>query len=122
MTVTPSIPWPDLPDEGPTTLDAVKLLLAITDNVDDAMVTAKVDAVNGIVRGLPISQLAVGEAAWPPRIIEGATMLAARWVRRRNSPSGVEAMGELGPAYVMRSDPDIAQLLQLGSYQPPVVG
>lgn len=122
MSVTPSIEWAGLPAGGPASLDAVKALLGITDNVDDAVVTAKVDAANSIIRGLPISQLAVDAETWPARIVEGGNMLAARWVRRRNSPAGVEAMGEFGAAYVMRSDPDIAQLLQLGSWQPPAVG
>jgi len=124
VSVTPSVPWAGLPDGGPATLAGVKLILGIRaeDETDDPMIQAKVDAVNSIMSGLPIAELAVDADTWPARIIEGANMLAARWVRRRNSPAGVEAMGEFGAAYVMRSDPDIAQLLQLGSWAPPAVG
>jgi hypothetical protein len=49
-------------------------------------------------------------------------MLAARLFRRRNSPAGVEAMGPDGATYVMRNDPDIGQLLRLGSWQLPGLG
>lgn len=52
----------------------------------------------------------------------GATMLAARWYRRRNSPEGVATMGQETPVYVQRNDPDLAQLLGIGAYAPPVVG
>jgi len=54
--------------------------------------------------------------------VQGATMLAARLHRRKGSPAGVEAFGSLGAAYVMRTDPDIAMFLKLGSWQRPQVG
>ena len=64
-----------------------------------------------------------GEAgAWSDRQAHGATMLAARIYRRRNSPAGVESIGELGPTYVSRFDPDLDMLLGLGHWQPPRVG
>lgn len=59
---------------------------------------------------------------WPAHWVHGARMLAARVYRRRDSPAGVEAMGELGPVYVQRNDPDLAQLLEIGRYAPPQVG
>lgn len=59
---------------------------------------------------------------WKQQFAHGATMLAARIYRRRNSPAGVESFGELGPLYVQRNDPDIAILLGLGSYRRPAVG
>lgn len=59
---------------------------------------------------------------WPEYWRQGAKMLAQRVYRRRDSPAGVESMGELGPVYVSRNDPDLAQLLQLGRYAKPVVG
>jgi hypothetical protein len=49
-------------------------------------------------------------------------MLAARLVRRRNSPAGVEAFTEMGPTYVSRFDPDVDRLLGMGPYRPLVVG
>lgn len=58
---------------------------------------------------------------WPPRWRQGTIMLIARYVRRRNSPSGVETVGDMGVAYVSRKDPDVAQLLEIGPYSKPVV-
>jgi hypothetical protein len=52
----------------------------------------------------------------------GATMLAARLYRRRNSPEGVATFTADAPVYVQRNDPDVALLLGIGSYAPPVVG
>lgn len=43
----------------------------------------------------------------------GAVMLAARWYARRSSSQGIASFGDFGPAYVSRTDPDIAQLLRL---------
>lgn len=60
--------------------------------------------------------------SWSPEIRYGAKLLAARLHRRRNSPAGVESLGELGPVYVSRNDPDLAQLLRLGRYSRPRVG
>lgn len=114
------------PDAGPATLEAVKLQLQLSDDVDDAFVTSCVDATNALVRTFRVAQLPdvepPVEPVWPAYIVRGADMLAARLVRRRNSPSGVEAMTDQGAAYVSRNDPDIAQLLQLGSYAKPSVG
>jgi hypothetical protein len=111
-----------LPDGGPTTRDAVKVQLAITDERDDARLDAQVAAVNSMVRTWRCSVAAVDQETWPDRIVLGATLLAARYFRRKNSPAGVEAMGTNGAAYVMRTDPDVAQLLQLGTHSPPTVG
>lgn len=68
-------------------------------------------------------------AAWVPptqhnsaAVKLGAEMLAARLWRRRQSSTGVETLGDIGTIYVARYDPDIAQLLGIGSYAPPSVG
>ena len=113
-----------LPVGGPTSVELVKVQLSIKseDTRDDAQLTSIVAAVNNLVRGMAVSEAAVGQATWPDRIILGASMLGARLFRRRNSPAGVESFGQLGATYVMRNDPDIAQLLQLGTYQAPQLG
>ncbi|MCM3577446.1 hypothetical protein M3686_04765 [Micrococcus luteus] len=59
---------------------------------------------------------------WDARTVQAAIMLTARLYRRRNSPAGVEAFTEGGATYVSRWDPDVAQLLRIGSYAPPRVG
>lgn len=111
-----------LPEGGPTSLPLVKAHLSIADDRDDTKLTTIVAAVNNLVRSMTVAEAAVGATTWPERIEYGATMLAGRLFRRKNSPAGVEAFGQLGAAYVMRNDPDIAQLLQLGTYQGPRVG
>ena len=52
----------------------------------------------------------------------GAIMLAARLFRRRNSPGGVETLGDITPVYVSRRDPDIAMLIGISTWQKPRVG
>lgn len=61
------------------------------------------------------------QADWPPQWRLGAIMLIARVDRRRMSPSGVETISEMGPVYVSRRDPEVAQLLELGEWKKPVV-
>lgn len=113
-----------LPEGGPATLPLVKADLGITDDRDDDRLTGIVGAVNRVVRSWPVSASAV-DGTWEddaPDALQGARMLAARLFRRKGSPAGVEAFGSEGAAYVMRNDPDIALLLQLGPYTPPMVG
>ena len=54
-------------------------------------------------------------------VYQAAVMLAARLVRRRNSPGGIESFGE-SVTYVSRYDPDIARALHSGSWALPGVG
>ena len=80
-------------------------------------VDSVVRAVNSLIKSYK------GERdTWPEYWAHGAKMLAMRIYRRRDSPGGVEALGELGPVYVSRNDPDLAQLLEIGRYAKPVVG
>lgn len=81
------------------------LLVPVVAAVNDYMVALKGDLVE-----------------WPPRFVQGGIMLAARLYRRRNSPAGVEAFGELGGVYVQRNDPDVALMLELGVYKRPLIG
>lgn len=116
-----------LPAGEPTTLELTKawMKMEADDVVDDDVITACVDAVNVLVRGLPVAQALDTDPApetWPASIRLGARMLAARYARRRNTPGGVEVAGQFGVAYVRRVDPDVAQLLQLGDYAAPGVG
>lgn len=122
-------PIAGLPAAGPTDLATVKLALtypAAADPIRDPQIQSVVDAVNYWVRCLPIasSSLAYGTPppAWPPTVTKGATMLATRLWRRKDSPSGVEAFTDAGAIYVSRNDPDIGMLLELGNYTRPAVG
>lgn len=113
-----------LPVGGPTTRELVKsqLRIAPDDVRDDAELADVVAAVNAEVRSWPQAAPAAALGVWPDNYTRGATMLASRLWRRKNSPAGVEAFGSLGASYVMRTDPDIAMLLKLGSWAGPELG
>lgn len=113
-----------LPEGGPTSVPELRtqLSMAESDVRSNAELAAIVAAVNSEVRTWQVAADAVDAEAWPDRIVQGTTMLAARLFRRKGSPAGVEAFGSLGAAYVMRTDPDIAMLLKLGSWSRPQVG
>lgn len=107
------------PAPTPTSETRVREYLGIEAGAGDGLPEV-VAAVNALILGwrTPPAEGAV----WPADVATGATMLAARVWRRRNSPAGVETFGELGPLYVQRNDPDIAMLLGLGNYLRPAVG
>lgn len=113
---------PGLPAEGPATRTRVKGFLRITDATDDTRIDEVVAAVNSLVRTWPCSAASVDADEFTANVTEGATMLAGRLFRRRESPAGVAAFGELGPVYVMRNDPDVAMLLNLGGWSRPQLG
>lgn len=56
-----------------------------------------------------------------PDAYRGAVMLAARTVRRRNSPGGIESFGD-SVTYVAMYDPDVDRFLRRGKYRMPGVG
>ena len=58
---------------------------------------------------------------WPADVMQGATMLAARNIERRNSPVGV-SQGIDGATYIPGRDRDLDQYLRLGQYRRLVVG
>lgn len=59
------------------------------------------------------------DGTWHADTELGAVMLAARLVRRRNSPAGVEAFNADATVYVRRNDPDVSRLLRLDA---PAIG
>lgn len=111
-----------LPVGGPATLAAVKqrLRIAVDDTTRDDDLGIIIAAVNDQVRTYRIAQMSVDQADWRDSTILGAVMLCVRLDARRNSPEGVAEFGSEGPVYVQRNDPDVAQLLGLGQWAPPV--
>lgn len=102
--------------EGPTSAAALAGQLSL-DPADEAVLdrlAPTVAAVNALVPRMATSP-ADAQAL-------GATMLAARLWRRRNSPEGVATFTQDGAVYVQRNDPDVALLLGISAYAPPVVG
>lgn len=67
------------------------------------------------------SDIGTDPDAIPDDVYQGAVMLAARLYRRRNSPAGIETMGET-VNYVASFDPDLDQFLRRGRYRMPGVG
>lgn len=124
-----------LPAAGPTSRQLVTSWLpGGVPPADESRVDRLAAAVNAWVRTLPVCdpvkaletapELGADGASWTgwEHITEGATMMAARLYRRKNTPDGVAVFGGDTVAYVRRTDPDVAQLLQLGDYAPPAVG
>lgn len=105
----------------PATVDAVAGWLGIPENgagaVERGHIATVVPAVNSLVR-----QWHPTPEVLPDHIVAGAVMLAARVTRRRNSPAGVEALGELGATYVSRYDVDLDRMLELGDHRRMIVG
>jgi hypothetical protein len=119
-TFTPS--WLDIADVK------AQLRLSGADTADDALVTMCSAAVEPQVqKARPDMWPQVTPADVAPvyspdaEVYQAAVMLAARLVRRRNSPAGVETFGE-SITYVSRYDPDIARALRQGIYALPGVG
>lgn len=115
-----------LPSGGPATPETACAQLGMTVEELTAEETARlaliVPAVNDEVRRLPVAARAVDADAWPDGVVLGAAMLCSRLFMRKNSPAGVLPFNDGAVAYVMRNDPDIGQLLKLGSYSLPIVG
>lgn len=122
MSETPD--YEPMPAAAVTSVLAIKgrLGIPVDDNGEDADIAGIVDAVDVVVRGLPIADKSRGLEAWPADIALGATMLGARLHRRRKTPDGVAVFGEQGGVYVQRNDPDVALLLELGEHGRPAVG
>ncbi|MET0996218.1 MAG: head-tail connector protein [Mycobacterium sp.] len=107
-------------------LDDVKRQLAI-DNVDtddDVLIQACIDAAEPeVCRARPDAwtEDPPSTPADYPDAYRGGVMLAARLVRRRNSPAGIESFGE-SITYVAAYDPDLDRFMRRGRYRLPGVG
>lgn len=104
------------------TNDDVSTWLGLKPQSVDSTLTVVVATVNTYVSGLPVLADLDDAAPVPADVKQGATMLAARLWRRRNSPSGVETITEAGAQYIARFDPDMSRLLRLDGYAAPAVG
>lgn len=92
-----------------TTADAVAAHLKLS--TADAACTSAAAAANAFCAGHDDLVDADGNPTESAKL--GATMLAARLVRRRNSPAGIEAVTQDAAVYVARTDPDVMMLLRL---------
>lgn len=103
--------------------------LGLSDDFEDPGLEIVCQAVSAYVDGLPsIERVAIDQGPHGPARVQwaettylGALMLAARLYRRRNSPAGVEAVGD-SMTYVTRYDSDISRLLRIDQFNRPVIG
>ena len=102
----------------------VKRQLAIdgVDTDDDVLIQDCIDAAEPeVCRARPDAWSDTTTPADHPDAYRGGVMLAARLVRRRNSPAGIESFGE-SITYVAAYDPDLDRFLRRGRYRFPGVG
>ena len=123
-----------MPAPAPVWLDVddVKDQMRIdgTDTADDALIGRCTSSTEVTVQRARADQYVAAEPPTDPptrvyapdgEVYQAAVMLAARLVRRRNSPGGVETFAD-SLAYVARYDPDIQRALWIGAYTYPAVG
>jgi hypothetical protein len=107
------------PDEALTSVARVNRMLGRdTEDDSDPVVLETVEAVNSLVP----TWAPRPTAGWAAHQHFGATMLAARLYRRKDSPGGLADFGTEGAAYVSGNWPDVAMLLGLGNYSVGRVG
>ena len=80
-------------------------------STDDVLELA-VAATNAWVAGVPYVANVDPATPWPADVTLGATMLASRWYRRRNTPAGIESFTD-NVVYLPRRDGDVDYLLHL---------
>ena len=100
-----------------------QLALDNTDTTDDVLINDCIAATEPeVCRARPDAWDDAGSTpADFPDAYRGGVMLAARLVRRRNSPAGIESFGE-SVTYVAAYDPDLDRFLRRGRYRLPGVG
>ncbi|MGY4645890.1 hypothetical protein [Cellulomonas sp. URHB0016] len=128
MTEPPTLPQPRI--FTPTWLAPadVKAWLRINDqDADDDDLVVRCCAMTEIyaARCRPeFTDLTVDPAVYEPdaETYQGAVMYAAREVRRRNSPAGLQAFADGQVSFVARYDSDIERALRTGAWTRPGVG
>jgi hypothetical protein len=110
---------PPAPDPASAAMVAVQLSMDPADEVVLAKLGPTVAAINVFVRRV---RDPLPDGSWAADVQLGAAMLGARLWKRRGSVEGVATFTAEGAVYVQRNDPDVAMLLRLGVYAPPVVG
>ena len=91
------------------------------DTEETAALALVVDAVNVYVEALPSIDRDLALDQWAGTTRLGAIMLAARIYRRKNSPGGIESVGDT-MTFVSRYDSDISRLLNIDSFRKPSIG
>lgn len=106
------------PDDALTSVPRVLRVLERTEAEADDVVTDVVEAVCALVP----RWLNKPAGGWTADHRLGATLLAARLYRRKDSPGGMVQFGTEGAGYVSGNFPDVAILLGIGTYAVGRVG
>lgn len=109
----PAVGWLDVEDVKE------QLKIPAADTTDDDLIGRVAAAVEPIVTRARQDSAADPKAS--PDTYQGAVMLAAKVVRRRNSPAGIETFGD-SVTYVAQYDPEVSLFLRRGSNRMPGVG
>lgn len=117
----PTTPAAESPEEAAqlTTLRKVNRTLSRPEDEQDSEVLDVVEAVCSLVPTFAAPRGEVGPDGtrpWTAYQRLGATYLAARLFRRKDSPGGMVSFVEGGGAMVAGNWPDIAMMLGLGQY------
>jgi hypothetical protein len=105
-------------DDALTSVPRVNRMLERAEDDVDPVVLEVVEAVLVLVP----RWLTKPAGGWSADQKLGATMLAARLYRRKDSPGGMAQFGMDGTGYVSGNWPDVALLLGIGSYAVGRVG
>lgn len=98
---------------GQPTLDEVKALLRLEDEIDDVYLQL---AVNGVASrqeqrlNFPLDDQETPAAYYPDDLKQAFFLRVARLLDRRNSPTGLVGFADYGPAMIARTDVDAADL------------
>jgi len=106
------------PREPLTSVGRVNRMLSRPADQEDPTLAEVVEAVLTLVP----TWLEEPADGWKAHHHLGATMLAARLYRRKDSPGGVVDFGLEGAAYVSGNWPDVAMLLSIGNQAVGRVG
>lgn len=103
--------------------------IALDDARDDPRITAELGAAASFVQDQrPLFNYAhdplvlLPDPESDPALMLGTIRLAARYVRRQQSPDGMVQLGDMGAARVSTFDPDIDRLLRIGRFALAVLG
>ena len=99
------------------TADDVRDYLRLPEDADAAWLQEAADAATGYVNALAH----VDAEEWYAGERTGAIMLAGRIYSSRNAPLGAAGFDAMGGIITSRTDPEIARLLRVGRYAPPVI-
>jgi hypothetical protein len=112
-------PTEELDDPGEELTTLARVNRALSRPLEDQQALEVLEAVNSLVPTFAVPRGVVdedGTRTWAKHQRTGATLLAARLERRKDSPGGLATFGIEGGAYVQGNWADVAMMLGIGPY------